>query len=267
MPIFADGYPQRRVKGDNGDHPRTPRLMNDSTLKIDRRFRGPPFSGNGGYACGILGMRLGAVATVRLHAPPPLDSALTLHADASALRLCDAERTIATARSATLDLHAPPAPSLEAAEAASEHYAGFASHPFPGCFVCGPDRAPGDGLRIFPAPVSGMDCVAAPWTPAANLADGDGRVRDEFVWSALDCTGFFAFGPLPDGAPALLGEMTARLDVTVRAGAPHIATGWMIGSEGRKRFVGSAVYTADGTPCAVARATWIVVPPGTAGAS
>lgn len=240
--------------------------MNDpASLTIAARFRGPPHSGNGGYTCGVLGIRFDGPATVRLLAPPPLDVPLSVRAHEGTLQLLDGDRPIAQARPAVLDLIAPPAPSLAQARSAAQQYAGFAAHPFPGCFVCGPERREGDGLRIFPAEVEGCALVAAPWTPAANLADAGGRVEPEFIWSALDCTGFFAFGPLPDGSPALLGEMTARIDVDIRAETPHIAAGWMIGSEGRKRFVGSAIYTAEGTPCAVAKATWIVVPPGSHG--
>ena len=36
------------------------------------------------------------------------------------------------------------------AVAASATYPGFSAHPFPTCFVCGPERAEGDGLRLFP---------------------------------------------------------------------------------------------------------------------
>lgn len=237
----------------------------DIEIRIDRRFRGPPDSGNGGYVCGVLAAQLEGPATVRLLAPPPLDRPLQLRTEEDALRLFDGDRPIAQARPAMLELVPPPAPDLAAVRAVAPRYVGFHSHPFPGCFVCGPQRREDDGLRIFPAAVDGFDLVAAVWTPAANLAAPDGLVRSEFVWSALDCTGFFAFAPLPEGAPALLGELSARIDGDVRAGEPHLVSGWRLGSEGRKRFAGSAIHAADGRPIAVARATWIVVPPGTAG--
>jgi hypothetical protein len=241
--------------------------MRDHTVSIARRFCGPPQSGNGGYVCGLLGRALGTTATVRLLAPPPLEVALQLvHGDDGVLRLLEGERGLAQAMPATLDLSAPAAPTLVQAEAASAHFVGRRSHPFPGCFVCGPERAEGDGLRLFPGRVEGIDMVAAPWTPARNLADAGGELNTEFVWSALDCTGFFAFAPLPDGAPALLGELTARIDAPVRAGEPHVVAGWQLGAEGRKRWAGSVIYDAAGTVLALARATWIVMPPGAAGA-
>jgi hypothetical protein len=236
-------------------------------LHIDPRFRGPPHSGNGGYVCGLVALHAPGPVAVRLLAPPPLGRDLRLDQSDGALRLLDGESPVAQARCIDpIDLEAPPAPTLEEAREASQSYAGFVGHPFPGCFVCGPERADGDGLRIFPGGLPGRELVAAPWTPAPDLADDHGRVLPEFIWSALDCTGFFAFGPLADGSPALLGELAARIDGTIRAGEPHVVAGWLIGAEGRKRFVGSALYRADGTPLAVARATWIVVPRGTAGA-
>jgi hypothetical protein len=237
------------------------------TMKIASRFRGPPHSGNGGYVCGCIGAPLGGVATVRLMAPPPLDTGLQIVSDAEGARLLHDDRVLAQARRSALDLPVPPAPSLPEAIEASKAFAGFDSHPFPGCFVCGPERADGDGLRIFPGHVAGRDLVAAPWTPAPNLADARGRIRAEFMWSALDCTGFFAFGPLPDGAPALLGELTARIEHAAIAGEPHVVSGWSIGAEGRKRYAGSAIHAADGRLLASARATWIVLTPGAAGAA
>lgn len=242
-------------------------MTDPHTVRIDPRFRGPPRSGNGGYSCGVVGMRLPGIAAVRLLAPPPLDVDLQLREQADGtLGLWQGDAAIAQARSGTLDLEVPAAPTLAEAQEATTRFAGFAAHPFPGCFVCGPQRAEGDGLRIFPAAVRGHDLVAAPWQPAGNLADRRGQLHPEFVWSALDCTGFFSFGPLPDGSPALLGELTTRIDHPVAAGAPHIVTGWLIESSGRKHIVGSAVFADDGTLLACARATWIVVPQGTAGA-
>lgn len=232
---------------------------------IASRYCGPPRSGNGGYACGVLGHRFDGPICVRLHAPPPLERALQLSEQDELLRLLDGDTLVAQARPAELDLTPPAPPSLDAAHAASLDYIGFRSHPFPTCFVCGPQRAEGDGLRIFPGRV-GDGHVAAPWTPAANLGDAQGRVHPEFLWSALDCTGFFAFAPLPDGAPALLGELTARIERLPHIEEPCIATGWQLGSEGRKRFAGSAVFSASGELLAVARATWIVMPVGAAGA-
>ena len=66
-------------------------------------------------------------------------------------------------------------------------------HLLPMCFVCGPDRAPGDGLRLFAGPLARQDTVifAVPWTPDSSLAAADDLVAPEFVRSVLDCpTGY-----------------------------------------------------------------------------
>src|SRR5205814_4453606 len=85
-------------------------------------------------------------------------------------------------------------------------------HPFPTCFVCGPQRDVGDGLRILVARLDGQDLSADLWVPDAGLAGPDGTVRPEFVWAALDCpSGIGAFGDEPaDGPPVLLGRLAVR---------------------------------------------------------
>ena len=52
--------------------------METETIVIDSRFRGPPRSANGGYACGMLARHLSGGVSVRLSAPPPLDTELRL---------------------------------------------------------------------------------------------------------------------------------------------------------------------------------------------
>ena len=46
------------------------------SLVIDRRFRGPPNSANGGYVCGCLARHVAGDAEVTLRAPPPLERPL-----------------------------------------------------------------------------------------------------------------------------------------------------------------------------------------------
>ncbi len=229
-------------------------------FEIEERFCGPPRSGNGGYVCGRVAARLPGPVAVRLKAPPPLRTALRLESGATDARLYDGTTLIAEARCATLDLPAPPAPSRAAAEQASRSYVGFHGHAFPGCFVCGPDRKPLDGLRIFPGSAGAGGLLAAPWTPDASLADADGRVRPEFLWSALDCPGGFAVLPPVGDVAVVLGELCAAIDGEVAAGEPCVVTAWPLGVEGRKHLAGSAVYGEDGRRVAGARAVWIAVP-------
>jgi hypothetical protein len=143
--------------------------------------------------------------------------------------------------------------------ALTDGYPGFRGRAFPGCFACGPARAPGDGLRIFSGSVPGRDVVAAPWRADASLEDGGGAVRPEFLWAALDCPSGWATIVAGVEVPVLLGELAARLLGTVRRDEPCVVVGWAVGGEGRKRLSGAALLGGDGTPRAVARATWIAM--------
>lgn len=235
--------------------------MTSSVLRISPRFRGPPHSGNGGYVCGLLGREFdGAPCVATLKAPPPLDETLGLEVDAAGAALWFGDEPIGTANAAPVELEVPPAPSVEAAEGAATRFTGFHKHIFPGCFVCGPERAPGDGLRIFTGPLDdGSGRVAAVWTPDASLADAEDVVHDEFVWAALDCPGYFA---VQDRAgKAVLGRLGVVRHAPVRAGEPVIVTGWPIASEGRKHTVGTALHAADGTLLAAGLGTWVSLKP------
>ena len=223
---------------------------------IERRFRGPPQSGNGGYSCGVVAEGVSGVATVTLRLPPPLDRPLTLTGDGEQSRLTDGENIVGEATQSTLDLEVPEPPGLEVAVEASRRYAGFESHPFPGCFVCGPERAPGDGLRIFPGRVGTTEIVAAPWTPDESLRGADGLVDRRYVWAALDCPSYFG---LPSAPMALLGRLTASIEGLPEVGEPLVAIGWPIEVDGRKSFAGSALANREGEVLARAAATWIEV--------
>ena len=240
--------------------------MVKESINIPARFCGPSTSGNGGYVCGRVARHLAGCACVRLKTPPPLETDLRIEASGSEARLLDGSAVIAEATGAELNLTPPHAPSFAEAGEAAKQYAGFTRHTFPRCFVCGPERTPGDGLRIFPGPAGRNGMVAAPWIPDASLADTDGAVAPEFLWAALDCPGAFAVMPVPEpGKAAVLGELCARIDEAVNPGEHCVVTGWLLHSEGRKRYAGTAVFNAVGLAAAVARAVWIEVPADTFG--
>jgi hypothetical protein len=234
-------------------------------FQIADRFHGPPRSGNGGYTCGRVAKHLTGVVSARLKMPPPLDTQLRLETDANEARLLDGTTLVAQAKQSSLELSAPPCPSFAEAEQASKSYIGFRLHTFPGCFVCGPQRAPHDGLRIFPGPLKDSSTIAAPWIPDASLADDSGRLRSEFLWASLDCAGAFVHFPLPEGLAIVLGELTAAIEGDVRPGERCIVMAWPLGVDGRKRYSGTAVYAPDNRLVALARATWIEVPSDTWG--
>lgn len=205
------------------------------TVIIPRRFRGPPQSGNGGYSCGVVGTLLGGTAEVTLRSPPALDRALAVERSAGGVRVSDGDTLVAEAKPSSVILEAPPAPSFEEALDATTRFAWREKHAYPMCFVCGPDRGPGDGLCIFPGAVAGRDIAAAP------------------------CPSWFGFACFDDfdDPKILLGRLTARVDARPRAGDRCLAIGWLRGREGRKILCGSALYAEGGALLAVAHATWI----------
>ena len=220
--------------------------MHVELFEIAGRFRGPPKSGNGGYVCGRIAKHLQGTVAVRLKAPPPLNVELRIESTDQEARLFQGTTLVGEAKHSQLSLQAPPSPSYEEAEQSAQSFLGFKTHAFPGCFVCGPERTLHDGLRIFPGSVNGTSTIAAPWTPDASPADESGKVKSEFLWSALDCTGAFAVFPLPDGAAIVLGELCASVMGEVKPGDRCVVIGWPLGVEGRKHLAGTALMRTDG---------------------
>jgi hypothetical protein len=199
--------------------------MTMQLITIDQRFRGPPHSGNGGYVCGLVARNIDrGGAEITLRSPPPLDTPLHLVAGrGGSIQLLQAETLVATGRAASVEVAEVPAVAFGDAEQASrltpfdEH-----THALPTCFVCGPSRAHGDGLRIHAGPAprceqGSVGVFAAPWIPDVNLATQDGHSAEEFVWAALDCpTGYACLGARHFGMSVdetiLLGRMGARID-------------------------------------------------------
>jgi hypothetical protein len=242
--------------------------MTDS-LVIAPRFRGPEGSGNGGYACGRIAAYLDGPVTVTLRRPPPLATPMAVERDGeNSVRIRHGGTLIAEAAAS------PPGPPLEVpgpvsladARAVAGRSRYCADPVFPDCFVCGMDRGPGDGLRIFPGPLAGRAVLAAPWTPDASVADADGTVRPEVAWAALDCPSGFAAAEAADlgqDTVILLGRMTARLAGLPAAGDQCLVIGWpdgRDGRDGRKLLARSALLGPGGQVLAAARTVWLTVP-------
>jgi hypothetical protein len=218
-------------------------------VKIPARFNGPPDSGNGGYTCGLVAGLLGGVAEVTLRLPPPLDRELEVVHDDGRVQIRDGGRLVAEAEPVELDVDVPAPVSVAEAEHASRNYAGFAHHAYSTCFVCGPNRT--DGLGVYAGPVeTRAGLVASPWTPPDDIAP-------ELVWAALDCPSGWAVDDFQREG-VLLGRMAAEIDRLPTPSEPHVVIGWRVGEDGRKRFAGSALLTADGEVLARSRSTWIV---------
>lgn len=234
-------------------------------LFVEPRFCGPPGTVNGGFACGAVAARWGGAAEVTLIRPVPPSRPLPVRrTDDRTLTVLDRGAPLAEARpTAPEDRPAVPAVSPELAVAAAGQARYFSDPAFPGCFVCGTERAPGDGLRIFPGPLPGRAVWAAPWTPDASVAAADGRVRPEVVWAALDCPAGIAAGEaaeLTGGTTALLGRMAAQVTTRPRPGQACRVVAWPVERHGRKLTAGSALLDPDGAVLATARTVWITVP-------
>ncbi len=241
------------------------------SIVIDKRYCGPPNSGNGGYVCGRLAAPIQGGAEVTLRAPPPLGQHLdAISTDGPVWELRHDAKVIATARPASVDLARLETASFDEARAAEANtLIKPHEHLLPTCFVCGPARAQGDGLRIFPGllerqPPHAPAVFAASWTPAPDLAADDGRIAPEFLWASLDCpTGYASSLDRKSGGfdrtPILLGRMSARIDARPLPEERCVITAWEAGRDGRKRFGEAALHGENGALLAVARATWIAV--------
>lgn len=239
-----------------------------TTLRIDPRFCGPPDSANGGYAAGRLAgaltphlLALGSEAAVEvtLLRPVPVGVDLAVAStgapDAEGrVELRDGTTAVAAARVVPYSAKLPAPIGFDAAAALVEHspmLRGPDAHPFPGCFVCGTGRQPGDGMRLFPARVPGRDEFAVAWEPSESSC--------ESTWAALDCPSSFPMYLEEDPflGPVVLGRLTAQVRQLPEAGEQCVVMSWRESVEGRKMFSGSAIYGARGDAYASARATWI----------
>ena len=180
------------------------------TLTIPACFNGPPTSANGGYTCGRVAQFVDAeVAEVSLRSPPPLDTPLARRA----------RRTSACDRRDGDTLVAEGKPARAAAGRARRRSgrrgrgrAGGGARALVGGTPL-PHvprlraRARPDGLRIFPAKLPDReDLFGAAWTPDESLGDGDGLVRPELVWAALDCPTSAPVGNWNAGPAIVLAE-------------------------------------------------------------
>jgi hypothetical protein len=241
--------------------------IKESSILIEERFRGPPFSGNGGYVAGKIAAELDTdqAVEVTLRSPIPMDVPLEIKfIDADSVNIVDKETLIAEATKSSLEQRVPEMPSWEEVAAAKKHSYSFVEkvspqmmggrgvHPI--CFCCGTDHE--DGINVFAAPVQNGAQVAAIWETKADWADNGGWIPNEFLWAALDCPGQFAF--MANGIfTGMLGRLTAQIHKSVKAGEELMVTGWRIGIEGKKHSAGTAIFKRNGELVADAKALWI----------
>jgi hypothetical protein len=235
-------------------------LQREQTV-VESRFCGLPNVAHGGYVAGVMATALGAAeAEIRLRRPVRPGRALALaRAGDEAVELWDGGTLLARAARTELSLDVPAPVALADAEAASKRFPGRHRHPFPECFVCGTNRAAGNGLRIFPGTVDGRRLVAAPWVPP-----GEGFVPEELVWAALDCSQLWslvAHAPADTPDRVVTAALATRIEHPVVAGEPHVVVAWPIRRDDRAWVAGAALFGPGGELCAAglqtaAVATW-----------
>ncbi|MFJ3198995.1 hypothetical protein [Streptomyces sp. NPDC086989] len=230
------------------------------TITVPAHLSGYPGVAFGGYVAGVLAARA-AAKTVRVdfRRPVPTQAPVRLVPTAGGgVELVDGELLLAAASPAEPAVEAPAAPSWEQASAAADAYRAVPPDGMVDCFGCGLHRTPDTGLRLHCGRVPGSAVVAAAWTPGPGLGDAEGLLPPELVWGALDCPGNAAGRLLDDRRPgAVTAALTARLLRPVPVGEGLVSYAWLLGSEGRKYRVGTALATADGDLCALAEALWV----------
>lgn len=232
-----------------------------TSLTIDKQFCGPPRSGNGGYVCGMIAKHFRQNCQVKLLMPPPLNTEMLLDCQENEAVLRHGESVIATAKTHDREsLALPEQPKIEEAEAAQQQFTGFTNHSLPTCFVCGPQRASGEGLRIFPGKTTAKSgTVASVWQLDEAQAQEDGIISSEYLWSALDCPGYFAVQE--KAGFALLGAFSVQIYKPILLSMQQVvAMGWPLTSDGRKHSAGTALLSDSGVMLAQGLATWISVP-------
>lgn len=225
---------------------------------IESRYNGPADSGNGGWTAGCVAALLNqpaggdqpAAVTVTLRRPPPLETPLRAERADGQIRVYAPDGSlIAEAAPAIAPGNELEAISYLEAVEASVSYPGFANHPFPTCFVCGPRRQHGDGMRLFPGRImEGM--TAAPWRAPDD-------VSATMVWAALDCPGGWSVGI--EARPYVLGRLTAHVATVPSPGDDCVVVGRLLRAEGRKADVATTLFGPDAAVLATARATWIAI--------
>jgi hypothetical protein len=236
-----------------------------SILSVGRRFRGFESGALGGYVAGVVvAGRIDGPAEVNLRSLPPMgrDLELSEQGDDAGLVLRDGDTLVLEATPAPFELEIPPPPGLaEAEEAAHRLIHEELGHLYPSCFTCGPDREPGDGLRLFMGRTSANpDLLASAWTPDPSLAESGDAIPTEMVWAALDCPSIWAVGEIPEGGFNVLARQRVELLAPVPVGTPAIVTAWPIEHDGRKHLTGVAIHDDDGRQLARGESLLVEVP-------
>jgi hypothetical protein len=200
LPDALEKPPRARVREDDArDRLALPRPARDRERRLRRR---------------AARARLAGAVEVTLRAPAPLATELEVLEGADGARtLVLAGRELARAVRSALALEVPSAPPVDLVAAHAGDCRAMRTHPFPEDFVCGPARAPGDGLRIFPGVVPGSDLVAALWFRTRRSAPPTGAFRRDRLGGARQP--LFVSAARAESARALEPMVLGRLCVSI----------------------------------------------------
>lgn len=238
-------------------------------IVVPRQFRGPPYTANGGYICGVLSNAVGGRGSAMLRSGVPLDVEVILsETEEGGVALHNSEGALLGTAKPAADEAIPPTPPAppsvaEAREAASRSpFAQRSLHR--GCFSCCIEREDGEGLGVHVGQLEGSFSghCAGVWTPHANFADANGEIPDEITWGALDCSGSMAWWIKTDTPVGLLGTMAGEVLKKPKAGETYVVVAWTREVEGRKYFAGVALFDDKGETMARSGQIWIGRPPG-----
>ena len=239
---------------------------------INKRFNGPPNSGNGGYVAGLIAKEIGKCCEVKLVAPPPLEKKLLLKKSNENYELYDDETLVCIANTTTVDND--PCEFVSFSDALLGSKNGLSKfepiHALPDCFVCGPNRKEGDGLRLFTGPQdldsnpSEDDLVSTTWVPDKGLSSDGKNINSEYLWSAMDCpSGWSAhFGRHRnelEGQLVVLGKLAVEIIRVPRVEEKCIITAKYSDKSGRKILTNISMYSAEQELLANGNATWILI--------
>lgn len=221
---------------------------------IDRRFRGPRQSGNGGVSAGLAAGFVDGPASVRLRRPPALGKPLQLRRAEGVVQVVDGEDVIMEAVAASYPVEPPIDDDVLERTFKRGTTPMPETHRAPECFVCGPRE---DGLRIFARHLPGTRVWSTVWIPDESVSSTGAAVDAHVVWGALDCPAGFAVvqGGLAEVTffPAL-AKLTATLERPVPVGRPVAVFGWPISEDERRVNGGTAIVDTHGAILASAYA-------------
>ena len=236
------------------------------TFSIPSQFCGPPFSSNGGYFCGMVASFFDYPVEIRLKAPPPLNTPMQIHRGEVQAQVFSDDKLIAQVRPCTEPCE--PAPYISMEDAAQCSDAGLKgsliNHPFPGCFVCGPERSEGDGMMVFTGPKAGTPLYGAKWHAHGAWSSNGTEIDPHYVWSALDC---------PSSGPAFATSVEAQSNIAYVLGTlsiqikqlPKVGNDYVIvcatdENHERRYRTRVSLYASDQSLLASGSAVWIQVP-------